>query len=247
MFPIRGTIPSRCRPVVTWALVAVNLAVFFFEIRLDPQELQRFIELFGFVPGRYSHPRGAAFLSFPLDHYRSFVTSLFLHKGWLHLVGNLWVLWIFGDNVEDRMGSGRFLVFYLLCGVLANAAHFLADPSSTLPAVGASGAIAGVLGAYFVLFPFSRVIAFFPVLFVPVFFEVPAVLYLLIWFLSQLWAGTLQGLGPQPAGSVAFWAYVGGFAAGVVLHRLFLPPRRKRPRRCQRDELGLEGAWNFRL
>jgi membrane associated rhomboid family serine protease len=247
MIPIRDTVPSRCWPVVTWALIAANAAVFLYEVHLPPEELQRFIELFGLVPARYSHPQWAVLMGFPLDDYWPFVTNLFLHGGWLHVLGNLWTLWIFGDNVEDRMGPGRFLAFYLLCGILANATHFLANPSSTLPTVGASGAIAGVLGAYFVLFPFSRVIALFPVLFFPVFFEVPAVLYLFFWFLSQVLGGTLQGLGPEEVGGVAFWAHAGGFAAGVVLHRLFLPPRGRRPRRCQRDELGLEGAWGWRL
>ena len=243
MIPIRDTIPGRSTPVVTIILIAVNAAVFFYELALQPKDLERFFYLFGVVPARYSHPEWARWVGFPVDDYWPFLTSMFLHGGWMHVIGNMWTLWIFGDNVEDRMGRLRFLAFYLLTGFAAGLTHWLTNADSTVPTVGASGAIAGVLGAYFVLFPFSRIIVMFPVFFLPFFFELPAATYLLFWFLSQVFAGTLAGLGPENVGGVAWWAHVGGFVSGVVVHRLFLLPRRSGPRRWERDEYGVEGAW----
>ena len=243
MIPIRDTVPSRGTPVVTWTLIAVNVAIFFYELTLQPTDLERFFYLFGVVPARYSHPEWARWVGFPVDDYWPFLTSMFLHGGWMHVIGNMWTLWIFGDNVEDRMGRLRFLSFYLLTGLAAGLTHWLTNADSTVPTVGASGAIAGVLGAYFVLFPFSRIIVMFPVFFLPFFFELPAATYLLFWFLSQVFAGTLAGLGPDNVGGVAWWAHVGGFVSGVVVHRLFLLPRRSGPRRWERDEYGVEGAW----
>jgi membrane associated rhomboid family serine protease len=243
MIPVRDTVPSRSTPVVTWTLIAVNAAVFAYELTLDPEDLERLFYLFGMVPARYSHPGWARWAGLPMDDYWPFLTCVFLHGGWMHVIGNMWTLWIFGDNVEDRMGRTRFLIFYLLTGVAAGVTHWLTNVDSTMPTVGASGAIAGVLGAYFVLFPFARIIVLFPVFFIPFFFELPAPLYLLFWFVSQLFAGTLAGLGPESVGGVAWWAHVGGFGAGVVLHRLFLLPRRERPRSWQDDERGVEGAW----
>jgi membrane associated rhomboid family serine protease len=243
MIPIRDTIPSRSVPVVTWALIAVNVAVFLFELSLSPVELERFIYIFGIVPARYSHPEWARWMGFPADDYWPFLTSMFLHGGWAHIIGNMWTLWIFGDNVEDRMGRGRFLSFYLLTGFAAALTQWFMSLDSTVPMVGASGAIAGVLGAYLFLFPYARIVALFPVFFIPFFFELPAITYLGVWFLSQVFAGTLHGLGPKSGGAVAWWAHVGGFAAGVLFHRLFMLPRRAAPRAFERDELGIEGAW----
>jgi membrane associated rhomboid family serine protease len=243
LIPIRDTIPSRSAPVVTWALIAVNIVVFLYELGLEPGELQRFIYLFGLVPARYSHPEWASWVGFPVDDYWPFLTHMFVHGGLAHLIGNIWALWIFGDNVEDRMGRARYLLFYLLMGLAAALTHWFTNIDSTVPTVGASGAIAGVLGAYFVFFPRARIIAMFPVLFLPFFFELPAVTYLLIWFLTQLFGGALTGLGPHQVGGIAFWAHVGGFAAGAVLCRLFLLPLSGRARQFGRDEYGVEGAW----
>ena len=243
MIPVRDTIPSRSAPVVTWALIGINTAVFLLELSLPLPELERLLYVFGLVPARYTHPDWAVWFGLPFDDYWPFLTSMFLHGGLGHLVGNMWTLWIFGDNVEDRMGPVRFLLFYLLAGLAAGLTHWLTNLHSTVPTVGASGAIAGVLGAYFVLFPHARIIAMFPVLFWPLFFELPAVTYLFVWFLSQVLSGTLAGLGPQDVGGIAFWAHAGGFAAGVVLHRPFLIPGRRRPRPPEPDEYGLEGAW----
>jgi membrane associated rhomboid family serine protease len=243
MIPIRDNIPRRTTPFVTWAIIAVNAFVFLYELALPPGGVEQLFYLFGIVPARFTHPDWAQWIGFPIDDYWPFLTSMFLHGGWLHIIGNMWALWIFGDNVEDRMGHGRFLFFYLLTGLVAGLTHWFTNADSTLPTVGASGAIAGVLGAYFVLFPRSRIVAMFPLFFLPLFFELPAVTYLLFWFLSQLFTGTLAGLGPKNVGGVAWSAHVGGFVAGVVLYRLFLLPRRLSPRRFEPDEYGIEGAW----
>jgi membrane associated rhomboid family serine protease len=178
-----------------------------------------------------------------MDDYWPFFTSMFLHGGWAHIVGNMWTLSIFGDNVEDRMGPLRYTLFYLATGLAAGLTHYFTNLDSTLPTVGASGAIAGVLGAYFFLFPRSQIIVMVPIFFFPFFFQLPAVTYLLFWLLSQLLGGTLARLTANDVGGIAFWAHVGGFAAGAILHRLFLWPERERPRRFERDEYGIEGAW----
>jgi membrane associated rhomboid family serine protease len=246
LIPVRDTIPHRHTPVVTWTLIALNVVVFLYELSLDPQDLERLFYLFGIVPARYTHPEWAQQIGLPMDDYWPFLTCMFLHGGWGHVIGNMWTLWIFGDNVEDRMGTGRFLIFYLLTGVLSGLTHWLTNAQSTVPTVGASGAIAGVLGAYFVLFPRSQIVVLLPIFFFPFFFQLPAVLYLLFWFLSQVLSGTLAGLTASQVGGIAFWAHVGGFAAGVVLHRLFILPERERPRRFERDEYGIEGAWASR-
>lgn len=245
MLPIKDTIPNRTVPVVTRALIAVNVVVFMFELTLSPSQLEDFFYLYGIVPARYSHPAWAAWIGFPVDDYWPFITSMFLHGGWLHIIGNMWTLWIFGDNVEERMGRLRFLLFYLLTGIAAGMTHWFTNTDSTIPTVGASGAISGVLGAYFIMFPHSRIITFFPVLFMPVFFEVPAVVYLFVWFLTQLWSGVLAGLTSDAVKGVAWWAHIGGFVAGILLHRLFCLPKCLRPRRFERDEYGIEGAWDI--
>src|SRR5256885_4760970 len=242
MIPISDTIPRRNPPVAIWILIIANGLVFLFELTLPQQVLQKFFYLFGVVPARFTHPDWASWAGFPMDDYWPFLTSMFLHGGWLHIIGNMWTLWIFGDNVEDRMGPGRFTIFYLLCGLAAGFVHCLTNVDSTLPTVGASGAIAGVMGAYFLLFPTSRVIVLLPVLFYPFFFELPTVTYLAFWALTQVFAGTLSLATGRDVGGVAFWAHVGGFVAGVVLQFLFV--RRGRAwRRLSRDEYDLEGAW----
>src|SRR6266850_4988768 len=163
VIPIRDTIPSRTAPVVTWALIAVNTAVFLFELTLSPEELKGLFYLFGIVPARYSHPEWAAAVGLPLDDGWPFLTSMFLHGGWMHLIGNMWTLWIFGDNVEERMGKGRYLLYYVVCGFVAAYVHYLTGPRSGVPVVGASGAIAGVMGGYLILFPRARIVTLVPI------------------------------------------------------------------------------------
>ncbi len=213
---------------MTWALIALNTFVFIYQIRLPAPDLERFTFVYGLVPARYSHPGWAAEIGFPRDAYLSFLTSMFLHGSWLHLIANMWSLWIFGDNVEDRMGRLRFLVFYIACGLAAGALHQFTNLNSVVPTVGASGAIAGVLGAYFLLFPHARVLTLVPIFFIPLFFELPAVVFLLIWLAIQVIQAYATGLGPEGTGGVAWWAHIGGFSAGVLLHRLFLAPARRR-------------------
>lgn len=239
MIPIRDSVPSRSVPLVTRALILVNALVFFYELTLPKEALESLCYLFGIVPARFTDPGWADAAGFPAGGYWVFLTHQFLHGGWLHIISNMWALWIFGAKVEDAMGHLRFGAFYLLCGVLAGLTQLLAQPHSHVPSLGASGAIAGVLGAYLLLYPKARLILLVPILFVPYFFEVPAVVYLGLWFLSQLFNGTLALASPEQAGGIAFWAHVGGFAAGMLLCGLFL--QRRRP--LQPDENGMEWAW----
>src|SRR5258708_27324284 len=218
MFPIQDSVPSRSVPVVTRALIRINVLVFFFELTLPRRGLEQIVYLFGIVPARFTHPDWAAYVGFPVDGYWTILTYQFLHGGWLHIIANMWTLWIFGDNVEDRMGSVRFAIFYLVCGSIPGLTQLLTNPSSTLPSVGASGAIAGVLGAYLMFFPTARLIVLFPVFFFPFFFEVPAVLYLAFWFFSQLFSGTAALAGPQQVGRIAWRGRICGiFCRNVLL------------------------------
>ena len=211
MIPLRDVIPSRTRPGVTIGLIAVNVLVFLFQAMLPEETAQRFLDAFAVVPAQFSL----------VDVF----TSLFVHAGIAHLAGNLLFLWIFGDNVEDRLGHGRFAVFYVVCGYVAAIAQTALVPDSLIPMVGASGAIAGVMGAYVVLYPQSRVLMLFP--FPPSLFELPAVFFLGFWFVMQF----LSGIGTLPifqgatiSGGVAFWAHVAGFACGLAL---VIPMRRR--------------------
>jgi membrane associated rhomboid family serine protease len=242
VFPIRDTIPHRNPPVATWLLIVVNAVIFLIELMLPPSALEQFLYLFGIVPARFVHPDWALWVGFPIDDYWPFLTSMFLHGGWLHVIGNMWTLWIFGDNVEDRMGSVRFVIFYLICGLAAGIVQTLTNPSSSIPTVGASGAIAGVMGAYFFLFPQARIIVLIPIFFFPFFFELPAVMYLGFWALSQVFSGTLALADARDVGGVAWWAHVGGFITGIAL-QFFFVGRGTAHRRPLRDEYEIEGAW----
>ncbi|MGZ5876862.1 MAG: rhomboid family intramembrane serine protease [Bradyrhizobium sp.] len=238
MIPISTTVPTRYPAFVNWTLIAVNCAVFLVQINLPPGELDDFIFTYAFIPARESHT------STPPD-FVPFITMMFLHGGWLHLIFNMWTLYLFGPAVEDRLGHGRYLLFYLGCGVAASFAQMATDPSSTVPALGASGAIAGVLGCSMGLFPLSRVIVLIPILFLPLFFELYTFVFIGLWFLLQLLQGTVALLHPAEGG-VAWWAHVGGFLAGLLFGPLLLQPER-RYRVYQRDEgiLGFD-AWGRR-
>jgi len=225
MIPYRDTIPSRYTPWMTWALIVLNLAVFAYTESLSEQDLYFFLNLHGLVPARYAYPEWAAKVGFPVDDYTPFVSSIFIHGSALHLILNLWLLWIFGDNVEDRMGSIRFLAFYLLCGLIAGAVHVYSNSHSNIPTIGASGAIAGVMGAYYFLFPYSRVVIW--MFFLPWFVEVPAVAFLGIWVIIQLYKVTTGLSSDEPFADVAWFGHLGGFIAGMLLHRLFLLAERK--------------------
>lgn len=211
MFPIRDTIRSRSFPIITLLIIAANALVFFFELSLSPASLERFLYTFGLVPARLN-------LANPFSFY-PFLTHMFLHGGWLHFISNMWTLFIFGDNVEDRMGSGGYLLFYLLGGFVAGGLQTFFSPGSSIPSIGASGAIAAVLGAYFLFFPRARVITFIPLFFLPWFVEISALVYLGFWFVSQLFSGVLSLATASGAqmGGVAWWAHVGGFLFGLVI------------------------------
>jgi membrane associated rhomboid family serine protease len=215
MIPLRDVIPSRTTPVVTVAILIVNVLAFLYESSLAPATLDRFLMAYGMIPVTFA--------------WLDVATSMFLHGGWMHLIGNMLSLWIFGDNVEDRLGHGRFLVFYLGCGALASLAHVWADPLSSVPTIGASGAIAGVMGGYFVLYPQSRIITLLPILIFIQIVEVPAVVFLGLWFLLQLVSGVgsqLSATAGEAAGGIAFWAHIGGFVVGAVVVKLMARPER---------------------
>lgn len=217
MIPIKDTVPRRTYPFTTLLIISVNLLVFAFELSLPERIRNDFIYLFGLVPARYSHHRWAHFFGVHLDAYWPFVTSLFLHGGWLHIIGNMWFLYLFGDNVEDRMGHCRFLFFYLLAGLAANLVHFFVNQDSTMPVIGASGAIAGVMAAYLRLFPRARIVTLVPILFFPLFFEVPAFLFMGFWFLMQLLSGAVSLAVTNTGEGIAWWAHIGGFSVGYLL------------------------------
>jgi membrane associated rhomboid family serine protease len=237
MIPLRDSVPAQSWPVVTWTLIGLNVWVFLNEVLLGP-EVEAFVQTWGFIPARYFFV-AAVDPSDWIGRYLPLFTSMFLHGGWAHLIGNMVYLWIFGDNVEDRLGHLRYLAFYLVAGVGAGLAHAYLFPDSAVPTVGASGAISGILGAYLVLFPRARVLTLIPLVFI--FFhivELPAVLYLGFWFLMQLLSGTLAlGLAGE-GGGVAWWAHVGGFIVGMTLVPL-LRRRRSYPR-VWRDQYA---AW----
>lgn len=217
MIPIKDTVPRRTYPIATFTIIALNGLVFAVMLSLPKENVNVLISLFGLVPARYSHPEWATSIGFPLDTYWPFVTDLFLHGGWLHIIGNMWFLYLFGDNVEDRMGHVRFLLFYFIAGFAANLVHFLVNPDSTMPVIGASGAIAGVMGAYLRLFPKARIITLIPILFIPFFVDVPAVVFMAIWFVIQILSGAVSLSVTSAGGGIAWWAHIGGFAVGYLL------------------------------
>ena len=226
MIPIRDTIPRTEFPSVTWTLILLNGIIFLFEISIPKNILGMIFYHFGLVPARYSYPHWAYIHGLPFDDYLSFLTNMFLHEGWLHIIGNMWFLHLFGSTVEDRMGHGRFLLFYLLSGIGSSVIYFLADIHSTVPAFGASGAIAGVMGAYIVMFPKAKILTLIPIFFFPLFVELSAFVYIGFWFLLQLFSGTLSFASPATGGGIAWWGHIGGFIAGIVLLPFF---RRKGP------------------
>ena len=219
MFPIKDTVPRVHFPGMTTAIIAANVMVFLLELGLPEHIQKELIYLFGMVPARYSHPVWAEFVGYPLDTYWPFVTNLFLHGGWLHIIANMWFLYLFGDNVEDRMGPLRFLLFFLLAGIAANLVHFIVNSDSTVPVIGASGAIAGVMAAYLRLFPQARIIMLVPVLYFPLFFEVPALFFMLFWFFLQLISGASALSVARSVEGIAWWAHIGGFLIGLLLVR----------------------------
>jgi membrane associated rhomboid family serine protease len=224
MIPIRDDAPRYSTPWVNYFLIALNTVVFLFELTLDPHSLNAFMFSFGVVP---AHVTGAVHAGSYAAGVVPILTSMFMHAGWLHIIFNMWWLWIFGDNVEDSLGHFPYLIFYLLSGLGAALVHILFNWGSPVPSVGASGAIAGVMGAYFVLFPSARVLTLIPFFFI-FFTWLPAWLILGYWFVLQFLSGAATSITSvqrtASSGGVAFWAHVGGFLTGVVMVKLF--PRR---------------------
>ncbi len=228
MIPIRDTVRAQHFPVVNTLLIIVNVLIFLFESSLGPRGLERFIFTFGLIPAQF-------WSEGPARGWLPLFTSMFLHGGWSHVISNMLALYIFGDNVEDRMGHGRYLLFYLLGGVLAALTHLWVYPTSPAPVVGASGAIAAILGAYLVLYPRARVISLLPFFIVFPIVEIPAVFYLGLWFITQLLNGAMAlGAGSVQGGGIAFFAHIGGFVAGMGLVWLFATRQPRRP--YYRDE-----------
>ena len=208
MIPLRDVIPSRTTPYITVTIIILNALAWLFELALPADVRTIFLQVYGVVPADF--------------HATTLITSMFLHGGWMHVLGNMWYLWIFGDNVEDRLGHGRFIVFYLLCGIIAALGQIAIDPGSTLPTIGASGAIAGVMGAYFVLYPRSRVLTLIPLIIFWEIIELPAIVLLGFWFVMQLFsAGTIAITASTGGGGVAFAAHVAGFVIGMIGGLLF--------------------------
>lgn len=225
MIPLKDDIPRVHPPLAVLLVIVANLGMHLFLFQ-QPEEIQLAVaRLLGVVPARYAFPDWAELVGYPAMGVLPFFTYMFLHSGWLHLIMNMWMLWIFADNIEDVMGPARFLVFYLLCGLAAVALHLYFNLEESSPIIGASGAVAGVMGAYVTLYPRGRVLTFIPIIIIPYLIRLPAWLFLGIWFLSQVFSGVFEELGAPVAG-IAWWAHVGGFVAGMILVRLFMRPER---------------------
>lgn len=229
MLPLHDNAPIRRFPAAVWALIFVNFAIFLHELQLSPDQLQLFVYRYGLIPAEVMQPGGL------MRYWPTFITCMFLHGGWLHILGNMWFLWIFGDNVEDRLGTIPFLVFYFCGGIAAGILQVVASASSQIPTIGASGAIAAVMAAYLVFYPRARVLTLIPIFIFPWFIELPAVIWIGFWFLEQYLNGvaalttTLYNMG-----GVAYWGHVGGFVFGLIAALPWLaspqPPPRYRYR-----------------
>src|SRR5438105_1777570 len=210
MLPLSDHLPRRTTPVINYLLIAANIFMFLWELSLGP-DIERTLFGVAFIPARFWY-------SPDLANIFTIFVSMFLHGGWIHLGGNMLYLWIFGDNVEDRLGHTKYLLFYFICGIIATIAHAVMNPASRIPSIGASGAIAGVLGGYIVMFPRARVTTLIPIFVFITVREIPAVVVLGLWFVLQLFIGTASvGAGPEQSGGVAVFAHIGGFIAGMIL------------------------------
>lgn len=216
MIPLRDTLPSHSTPVVTIGLIVANVLIFLYEMSLDAYTLNEFVFAYGMVPDRFA--------------WSAVLTSMFLHGGWMHLIGNMWFLWIYGDNVEDILGKARYLVFYLLSGAAAVLVQVAIQPDSRIPIIGASGAIAGVMGAYMVKFPHARILTLIPIFFIVTFQEIPAFLILIYWFVIQFFSGVGSIASAHQGGGVAWFAHIGGFLAGMALIQFMRTRQRYRRR-----------------
>ena len=208
MIPLYDTVRSRKFPLVNLLLIIANILAFLYELQLGPETLKQFIFAWGLIPSRL--------LAGPTNVWLTIFSAMFLHGGWFHILSNMWVLYIFGDNVEARMGGMRYLVFYLLSGVAAGLLQTYVLPTSAEPMIGASGAIAGVLGAYLILYPGARIASLVPILFIFAIIDIPAFIFLLFWFVTQLYSGLFMIQGGGGSG-IAWWAHIGGFLFGLIM------------------------------
>ena len=217
MIPIRDTTPSRSYPVVNMMIIGINVSIFLVQLAQGPG-LDRFLYTYGLVPARYSQPQISFHFSL-FEQIFALISFMFLHGGFWHLLGNMWSLFIFGDNVEDRLGPLRYLTFYMLCGLTSGLTHLVLNLHSNLPTIGASGAIAGVMGAYFVLYPRARILTLIPIFFIPYFLEIPAFFFLGLWFLIQFFNAAASS---ADMSGIAWWAHIGGFVFGILFLKLFM-------------------------
>lgn len=225
MIPLRDSIPRVHPSFAVWTLITVNTGIFLFELTLSSSQTFRFFHLYGFVPARFTNTDWAMLVGYPPGRWLTVLTHAFVHSDWLHFSFNMWSLWIFADNIEDVFGPIRFIVFYLLCGAGAVGLHYFLHMQDTQPVVGASGAIAGVMGAYFLLYPHAKVLLLIPIIIWPLIIEIPAVVYLGAWFGIQFVSG-VSSLADSSSGGIAWWAHAGGFIAGVALLPIFLNKKR---------------------
>ena len=225
MIPLKDSTPRTSAPVVTVLLIITNTLAFLYELTLPERLEQSFLMSYAMVPARLTHLLATPHVPLQVA-LEPFLTSMFLHGGWLHLIGNMWFLWVFGDNVEDRLGHFSYLIFYLVCGFGAGLAHVVMNLGSRVPSLGASGAISGVLGAYIVLYPRARVLTLMPLIIIWFTVELPAFFILGYWFVIQFFSG-IASVGMRSSGGVAYWAHIGGFLLGVGLVRIW-PQRSKR-------------------
>jgi membrane associated rhomboid family serine protease len=216
MFPIRDTVHTKNVPVANLSLIGINVVVFLFQLSLGA-DLDRFVYYYGLVPARYFVPQLKEYFTFTQQIF-ALISFMFLHGGFIHLIGNMWFLYIFGDNIEDRLGPVRYIFFYLTCGLTSGVSHILLNPHSNIPTIGASGAIAGVMGAYFLLYPTAKVLTLIPIIIIPLFVEIPAYFFLGFWFFIQF----INAAGSHAEISgIAWWAHIGGFVFGMVFIKLF--------------------------
>ena len=215
MIPIRDKNPSGTFPYVTIGIIVINIFIFLYELSLGT-DLDVFLKQYGIVPYNVKRYYQASDLTF-IKTFFPFISSTFLHGGFIHLIGNMWFLWIFGDNIEDKLGHFKYLGFYILCGIIASSVHVFFNSQSEIPCIGASGAIAAVLGAYMVTFPRARVITIVPIFFFLQIIELPAMIVLGFWFIIQFFYGAVSITTSTSGGGVAWWAHIGGFVSGIIL------------------------------
>jgi membrane associated rhomboid family serine protease len=219
VIPLKDMTPRRSVPVVTLLLIVANAVVFFHQVSLPPRAAEAFIMTYGMVPATIQYALAGMHHVTLLQAFETLFTCMFLHGGWMHIIGNMWFLWIFGGNVEDRLGAPGYLLLYLVCGIGSSVSEMIFTWGSHVPSIGASGAISGVLGAYVIFFPSSRILTLVPLFIIWFLARIPAVIFIGLWFVVQFLSGvgSLGTTGADAAGGVAWWAHVGGFAIGLFI------------------------------